>query len=175
MFYLLLTRDDSPWNEGEGPTSSNDFNLPQAILNALVPDAGQRASITTSQKSPSEFNDAFKSREAFEAALDSLKNSSDPSVAAIPEQWRRIFHPKGTAYSHHSDVNLNTVLANRQAKPAAPPPPPPAPAPGTSPEQPLAPQPPKCHGVSGDTWMLSGDQAVSASEQFCKQDVKDKE
>ncbi|ERF76444.1 hypothetical protein EPUS_07324 [Endocarpon pusillum Z07020] len=78
---------------------------------------------------------ASDSREAFEAALDSLKTSSDPSVAAIPEQWRRIFHPKGTAYRHHSDVNLNTVLANRQAKPAAPPPPTPPPAPTPTEEE----------------------------------------
>lgn len=31
----------------------------------------------------------------------------------------------------------------------------------------------KCHGVGGDVWMLSRDQAVSAAEQFCKQDAKD--
>ncbi|KAL2045470.1 hypothetical protein N7G274_001898 [Stereocaulon virgatum] len=123
---------DSPWNGGEGPTSSSDYSLPQAILNALVPDAGQRASITTNKQSPSDFNVAFKSQEAFEAALDGLKNNSDPSIAAIPEAWRRIFHPKGTAYAHHSDVNLNTVLANRNGQAAAaapthPPPPPPPP------------------------------------------------
>jgi Alpha-galactosyl-binding fungal lectin len=33
----------------------------------------------------------------------------------------------------------------------------------------------QCHGVGGDTWMLSRDKAVSASEQFCKQFVKDQE
>ena len=33
----------------------------------------------------------------------------------------------------------------------------------------------KCHGVGGDVWMLSRDQGVSAAEQFCKQDVKEKE
>jgi Alpha-galactosyl-binding fungal lectin len=33
----------------------------------------------------------------------------------------------------------------------------------------------KCHGVGGDTWMLSRDKAVSAAEEFCSQDVKDQE
>ena len=33
----------------------------------------------------------------------------------------------------------------------------------------------KCHGVGGDVWMISRDQAVSAALQFCTQDSKDKE
>jgi Alpha-galactosyl-binding fungal lectin len=33
----------------------------------------------------------------------------------------------------------------------------------------------QCHGVGGDTWMLSRDMAVSAAEHFCRQDVKDQE
>ena len=33
----------------------------------------------------------------------------------------------------------------------------------------------KCHGVGGDVWMISQDQAMSAAHQFCWQDSKDKE
>lgn len=116
-----LIRTGSPWNGGEGPASSNDYSLPQVILNALTPDIGQRNSVATSQQPPSNLNDALKSQEAFEAALNNLKNSADPSVAALPESWRRTFHPKGTAYSHHSEANINYILSNRQAN-AAPPP-----------------------------------------------------
>lgn len=32
-----------------------------------------------------------------------------------------------------------------------------------------------CHGVGGDIWMIHRDQAVSAAEQFCDQDVWEKE
>ncbi|KAL8784303.1 MAG: hypothetical protein Q9213_004061 [Squamulea squamosa] len=33
----------------------------------------------------------------------------------------------------------------------------------------------KCHGVGGDVWMIHRDQAVSAAEQFCAQDSREKE
>ncbi len=33
----------------------------------------------------------------------------------------------------------------------------------------------KCHGVSGDTWVINSDQAVSAAEIFCTQDTSEKE
>ena len=73
-----LTRRHSPWNAGEGPASGSDYNLPQAILSALIPDASQRSSVTTQQQPPSDFNPAFTSQEAFEAALDNLRNNTDP-------------------------------------------------------------------------------------------------
>ena len=137
--YLALIIPCSPWHQGEGPPDDNASGatpLPEAILKALVPDANQRNSITTLQVPPSTFNDAFKSKEAFEAALESLRNSADPEVAILPEQYRRIFHPKGSGYYHHSDVNLNAVLTNRQAEAAPSPQPPPSdpntPAPGIS-------------------------------------------
>ncbi|KAL8653411.1 MAG: hypothetical protein Q9226_003862 [Calogaya cf. arnoldii] len=37
-----------------------------------------------------------------------------------------------------------------------------------------SPEPLKCHGVGGDVWMIHRDQAVSAAEQFCAQDIKEK-
>lgn len=128
---LLTLHAHSPWNAGEGPSSSptisDNSSLPLAILNALIPDSNQRSIVTSAQQPPSNFNNAFTSQDAFETALETLSNSSDPDIAALPEQWRRIFHPKGTAYGHHSDVNLNAVLANRQsalsaASSAVPPP-----------------------------------------------------
>ena len=36
------------------------------------------------------------------------------------------------------------------------------------------PDPLKCHGVGGDVWMIHRDQAVSAAEQFCAQDIEEK-
>jgi Alpha-galactosyl-binding fungal lectin len=64
------------------------------------------------------------------------------------------------------DVQASTISgAKWVAKPFATPAPTPVP-----PVEEL-----KCHGVSGDTWMLSRDKAVSAAEQFCSQDVKDQE
>lgn len=33
----------------------------------------------------------------------------------------------------------------------------------------------KCHGVSGDIWIIHRDQVVSAAEQFCTQDDLEKE
>ncbi|KAL8881429.1 MAG: hypothetical protein Q9198_001372 [Flavoplaca austrocitrina] len=38
-----------------------------------------------------------------------------------------------------------------------------------------SPDPLECHGVGGDVWMLHSGQAVSAAEQFCAQDIKEKE
>ena len=109
----------------KGPPQATTTASHKRFSNGLIPDIGQRNSVATSQQPPSNFNDALKSQEAFEAALDNLKNSADPSVAALSESWRRTFHPKGTAYSQHSEANINTILSNRQAN-AAPPPPPPA-------------------------------------------------
>lgn len=135
--------------------STDDNSLPQAILQALIPDAGQRASVTNSQQPPSNFNNAFTSQDAFETALEAMSNSSDPNVAALPEQWRRIFHPKGTAYGHHSDKNLNAVLAGRRVKSAAtssppPPPPPPSSTPAVAPP----PSAPTASDICGD-WYKS--------------------
>ncbi|KAL9634583.1 MAG: hypothetical protein Q9164_004009 [Protoblastenia rupestris] len=83
--------------------------------------------------SPNTWFWASDSKEAFEAALDGLKGNPDPAIAAIPDSWRRIFHPKGTAYAKYSDKNLDTVLASRNGQaisdPAPPPPPLPPPAP----------------------------------------------
>lgn len=72
----------------------------------------------------------------------------------------RIFHPTTRGHAKIKEVVLKAL--NDQGIPRQ-----------TTAQ--VTPQPPKCHGVSGDTWMLSREQAVSASEQFCKQDRKDSE
>jgi hypothetical protein len=121
---LALITSYSPWQPGEGPTdqiASNTTPFPNVIPKAPVPDANQRESITASQSPPPNFNYAFKSKQSFKAALGNLRNSSDPEIAVVPEIWRHIFHTKGATYSHHSDVNLNIVLFDRQAKAASPP------------------------------------------------------
>jgi lysophospholipase L1-like esterase len=104
---------------------------------------------------------AFKTDEDFINALGEAAKD-DPEAESTLSDTVRMFHPSTRGHEKIRDIVLKALNDNGIPK-------------GTSPEQPLAPQPPKCHGVGGDTWMLSREQAVSASEQFCKQDVKDKE
>ena len=106
----------SPWNAGEGPLLNSDLSpssLGDDILSALVPNSENRASINTGGQLPTDFSDAFKSREALVAALDQLRNSTDPNVAGLSDRLLRTFHPKGTALSHNAIANVDAVLAAR--------------------------------------------------------------
>lgn len=104
---------------------------------------------------------AFETDEDFINALgDAVKD--DPEAESFLSDTVRVFHPSTRGHEKIRDVVLKAL--NDNGIPS-----------GTAPAQSPAPQPLQCHGVSGDTWMLSRDQAVSAAEQFCKQDVKDKE
>ena len=105
-------------------------------------------------------NGAFKTDEDFINALgEAVKD--DPGAESILSDTVRMFHPSTRGHQQIRDVVLKVLNDNG--------------IPGTALVQPLPPKPLTCHGVGGDTWMLSRDQAVSASEQFCQQDVKDKE
>lgn len=79
-----------------------------------------------------------------------------------PADNTNMFHPGTRGHDKIRQVVLKVLNDNGIPK-------------GTALVKPLPPQPLTCHGVGGDTWMLSRDQAVSASEQFCNQDVQDKE
>lgn len=104
---------------------------------------------------------AFKTDEDFINALGEAAKDV-PGAESVLSDTVRMFHPSTRGHAKIRDIVLKALNDNGIPK-------------GTAPGQHLAPQPPKCHGVGGDTWMLSRDQAVSASEQFCKQNVKDKE
>ena len=104
---------------------------------------------------------AFKTDEDFINALGEAAKG-DPQAESFLSDTVRMFHPSTRGHGKIRDVVLKFLNDHDIPKTTASPPS-------------VAPQPPKCHGVGGDTWMLSRDQAVSAAEQFCKQDVKDKE
>lgn len=106
-------------------------------------------------------NGNFKTDEDFINALSEVVKD-DPEAKSSLSDTVRVFHPSTRGHQKIREVVLNALKDNGIPT-------------GTALVQPLSPQPPKCHGVGGDTWMLSRDQAVSASEAFCKQDVKDKE
>ncbi|KAL8701120.1 MAG: hypothetical protein Q9201_005085 [Fulgogasparrea decipioides] len=102
---------------------------------------------------------AFKTDEDFiNASGEAVKD--DPEAESLMSDTVRIFHPSTRGHETIRDVVLKALKDKGISA-------------GTAPAQP--PTPPKCHGVGRDTWMLSRDQAASAAEQFCKQDVKDKE
>lgn len=103
----------------------------------------------------------FKTDEDFINALADAAGD-DPEAQSVLSDTVRMFHPTTRGHEKIRDIVLKFVNDNGIPKSTGP-----APAP--------APHVPKCHGVGGDTWMLSRDQAVSASEQFCKQDAKDLE
>lgn len=106
-------------------------------------------------------NGTFKTDEDFINALaEAVKD--DPEAESILSDTVRMFHPSTRGHEKIRDIVLKVLNDNGIPK-------------GTALVKPIPPQHPACHGVGGDTWMLSKDQAVSASEQFCKQDVKDKE
>ncbi|KAL8779859.1 MAG: hypothetical protein Q9203_001407 [Teloschistes exilis] len=83
----------------------------------------------------------------------------DPEAESFMSDTVRMFHPSTRGHQQIRDI---VIKALNDIK-------------GTSPAQPAAPPQLKCHGVNGDTWMLSRDQVVSAVEQLCKQDVNEKE
>lgn len=104
---------------------------------------------------------AFKTDEDFINALAEA-TQGDPEAESVLSDTVRMFHPSSRGHEQIRDIVLKSLNDNNVlAKP--------------SPEQPHAPEPAVCNGVGGDIWMLSRDQAISASAQFCKQDVRDKE
>lgn len=111
-------------------------------------------------------NAAFKTDEDFINALaDAAKD--DPEAKSILSDTVRTFHPTTRGHQKIRDVVIKFLKDNGISGTAAKPTP--------LPPKTLPPTPLKCHGVSGDRWMLSSDQAESAAKLFCKQDVKDKE
>ena len=105
---------------------------------------------------------AFKTDEDYINALGDAAED-DPEAQSFLSDTVRMFHPSTRGHEQIRDTVLKALNDIDSAGSATA-------------GQPSASQPVlKCHGVSGDTWMLSRDQAVSAAEQFCKQDGKDKE
>ena len=103
----------SPWNGGEGPSTTSDYSLPQAILEVLVPDQTNRTAILAGKLDPSKVTDAFTSYEKFTAALDAADAKGNDNLQELSTQNQRIFHPKGTAFAAHAKTNINQIIASR--------------------------------------------------------------
>lgn len=106
---------------------------------------------------------AFHTDEDFINALADAAGD-DPEAQSVLSDTVRMFHPSTRGHEKIRDVVIAALkdqgIPNGGEAVAGP-------APG--------PEPVQCHGVNGDIWMLSRDQAVSAAEQFCKQEDKDLE
>lgn len=114
---------------------------------------------------------AFKTDEDFINALAEA-TQDDPEAESVLSDTVRMFHPSTRGHEQIRDIVLNSLNDhNVLAKPS----PDPSQAPKPQQSQAPAPELAVCNGVGGDIWMLSRDQAISASAQFCKQDVRDKE
>lgn len=106
---------------------------------------------------------AFATDEDFINALADAAEG-DPEAESVLSDTVRMFHPTTKGHEKIRDVVIKAL--KDQGIPDG----------GEAvQQQPQAPQAPKCHGVGGDIWMLSRDQAVSAAEQFCGQGDREKE
>ncbi|GME29000.1 putative esterase family protein [Neofusicoccum parvum] len=107
---------------GEGPDGTSTAGLDnrtQEILDYLMPDKAQQAAI--SESNPPWNSDAFESEDAFYSALAAaIGNDTDVHVN-LDEGTRRIFHPKGSAYTPYADAFLAAIRANRDPVNAASP------------------------------------------------------
>ena len=96
------------------PRSATDTGKPlsELILNHLVPDEANRTAILNGKLDPAQVID-IDTEEKFEAAVDNMAKEGDPEVQATPIRWKRIFHPKGSAFNEHARVNIDAIIASR--------------------------------------------------------------
>lgn len=123
---------DSPnlINGGEGPDAASTEGFEdraQEVIDRLIPDKAQQDSL--SESNPPWNLDAFKSEEAFYAALDTAIGNDTEVRINLDEGTKRIFHPKGSAYTPYSDAFLQAIRNNRNPANAASPSPTPSPTP----------------------------------------------
>lgn len=123
---------DSPnlINGGEGPDAASTEGFEdraQEVIDRLIPDKAQQDSL--SESNPPWNLDAFKSEEAFYAALDTAIGNDTEVRINLDEGTKRIFHPKGSAYTPYSDAFLQAIRNNRNPVNAASPSPTPSPSP----------------------------------------------
>lgn len=133
------------WEDGsEGPSGAasaqdvNDFGT--ELLEAIIMDPAVRATVSETNP-PWNVSPAFKSEQQLLEALQGSENQ-DVSIK-LADTWRRMFHPKGTAYGVYANAFMAAIRDNRgkvnnaqttspdQPSPNPPPqdqPPPPPPA-----------------------------------------------
>ncbi|KAF2166923.1 hypothetical protein M409DRAFT_22975 [Zasmidium cellare ATCC 36951] len=122
---------------GEGPdtpsTVEESNGLRELLLDYLMPDKSQQALMTASNP-PSAINaEAFGNEEAFYAAIDKATGDNATAKAWLSENFRRMFHPKGSAYAPYATSFMDVIKANRDlagsslTTPAGPPAPSPSP------------------------------------------------
>ena len=96
-----------------------------------------------------------------DALADAVKD--DPDAQSRLSDTVRVMHPTSRGHEMIRDVIIRNLADHGIIVGAA----------NSTASQNLA--APTCHGVGGDTWMLSRDQAISAIQQFCKQTTREKE
>ena len=106
------------WNSGDEGSSSLSTtgaqNFTQIILDKLIPDKGQQASISASNP-PWKINPAFKSEASLDEALKRADPSNKTSTLGTSIYTKRSFHPKGTAYGPWANAFLTSIKENRNA------------------------------------------------------------
>jgi hypothetical protein len=55
----------------------------------------------------------FDDKESFYDGLTKMLSGRDSSAFPLPEQMRRIFHPKGSGYTAYANAFLEEIRANR--------------------------------------------------------------
>ena len=128
--YGLNHHDEGPDVSGANISSSNTNNVTQQVLNLLIPDPNQQASLSASNP-PWNINQTLLDLDSLLDSLDQIQaqaqglptgiinstnisgNLSAQSDVLMSEEVRRSFHPKGTAYGQHAQAFLDAIRQNR--------------------------------------------------------------
>ncbi|KAF2164368.1 hypothetical protein M409DRAFT_25247 [Zasmidium cellare ATCC 36951] len=98
-------------HDGEGPsgtsTDNGGFDLATMTLDYLVPDPGQRTSISAENPPWNINNNTFGSEAGFLDALNATGN--DTARILLDEYTKRIFHPKGSGYTPYANAFANSI------------------------------------------------------------------
>ncbi|KAK4496239.1 hypothetical protein PRZ48_012219 [Zasmidium cellare] len=104
-------------NGGEGPempaTDDGTFDLKQLVLDHLMPNKSQQALITPSNPPWAIDPETFGSEQSFYAAIGKAAGDNDTLEHWLSEGTRRIFHPKGSAYTPYAAAFMRSIQANR--------------------------------------------------------------
>ena len=88
--------------------------LNETILRYLVPNEADRTALIDGTLDPSKAS-ITDTEESFDAAIDAMARSDNPDFQEASTRYKRIFHPKGTAFSQHARVNVDAIIAARAA------------------------------------------------------------
>jgi hypothetical protein len=121
--------------------------------------------------------DTYQTYASFEnAQLENLDVNS--SSAFLDTLWKglgnrvKVFHPQDSLHEKIRDLILDTYIGDLGGSGTTPPPST-SPSPSSSPSPAPIPEKNACHGVGGDFWVMSRDQAVTNAQDFCKQNNRE--